>query len=544
MANRFIIEVRTKGFPGAERDLGKVKKKTDQYRKSNDQLRGSTTGLRRTVGKWRNDLLLVGFSIGAVIASIKKFVDAAAGFEAVKTRLVGLTGSVKNAEKAFKVFNDVAATTPFTLQDVVEAGAQLTAFGVEAEEMIKPVTDLAAFMGTTATEAANSLGRAFAGGAGAADILRERGILNLIKTTQGLDDLSKTTLPQFREALISTLQDPTAGIAGSTDRMSETFVGGMSNMQDSLTRLSAAIGEHLLPSIKQVAEGFGVMADFLEDKLKKAAESQKTAFDELGEAMDLNNLKSKAYENQLYLADFRLRHGLITIKEWIIATHQAQMMVDHYADTIQKLTDKFIEQELPMEEVTIRAVEMSQVFVDIGNNLKKVEKDVSSLANPFRQTIKMGGVLSKALVTAFDPSVTGGDRMKGFIIQFISLLQQVVLSSKSVSEALSLTFTGPLGIGAAIAALAALELAKSHVSSLDFNAAETGFDGIVTEPTLFMTGEGGKAERVSVTPLQGPNINGPQGSGITINISAPLVDDTVIDHIIPAIQKAQRLNLA
>lgn len=78
-------------------------------------------------------------------------------------------------------------------------------------------------MGSTATEAANALGRAFAGGAGAADILRERGILNLVKSSQGLTDLSKTTLPQFREALINSLQDPVVGIAGSTDRMSKTF---------------------------------------------------------------------------------------------------------------------------------------------------------------------------------------------------------------------------------------------------------------------------------------------------------------------------------
>ena len=50
-------------------------------------------------------------------------------------------------------------------------------------------------MGTTATEAANALGRAFSGGQGSADILRERGILALIKDSQGLTDLSKTTLP-------------------------------------------------------------------------------------------------------------------------------------------------------------------------------------------------------------------------------------------------------------------------------------------------------------------------------------------------------------
>ena len=54
----------------------------------------------------------------------------------------------------------------------------------------------------------------------------------------------------------------------------------------------------------------------------------------------------------------------------------------------------------------------------------------------------------------------------------------------------------------------------------------------------------GGMERVQVTPLSSPNIDGPQGGGITINISAPLVDETVIDSIIPAIEKAQRLNLA
>lgn len=34
------------------------------------------------------------------------------------------------------------------------------------------------------------------------------------------------------------------------------------------------------------------------------------------------------------------------------------------------------------------------------------------------------------------------------------------------------------------------------------------------------------------------------GAGLTLNISAPLVDETVLDTIIPAIQKAQRMNLA
>ena len=233
--------------------LGKVNQTTSKYIRSADSMRGSTSGLRRSIGALRNNILLVTFALSGATLGIKKFVDQAAGFQAVKTRLVGLTGGVGQAERAFLKFNSVAATTPFSLDDVVNAGAQLKAFGADAEGLIKPITDLAAFMGTTATEAANAFGRAFAGGAGAADILRERGILNIIKSSQGLTDLSKTTLPNFRKALISSLQDPAVGIAGSTDRLSKTYIGAMSNMKDSVTRFQATVGDLLLPTLIKAA---------------------------------------------------------------------------------------------------------------------------------------------------------------------------------------------------------------------------------------------------------------------------------------------------
>jgi len=44
--------------------------------------------------------------------------------------------------------------------------------------------------------------------------------------------------------------------------------------------------------------------------------------------------------------------------------------------------------------------------------------------------------------------------------------------------------------------------------------------------------------------LSSPSISEVAPTQITVNVSAPLVDETVIDSIIPAIEKAQRLNLA
>jgi hypothetical protein len=98
--------------------------------------------------------------------------------------------------------------------------------------------------------------------------------------------------------------------------------------------------------------------------------------------------------------------------------------------------------------------------------------------------------------------------------------------------------------GAALASGIANAMAISK-SIGEFTSAETGFDGVINKPTMFMTGESNKAEHVSITPLESPNISGGQGGGgITINVSAPLVDEHILDTIIPAIERAKTANLA
>ena len=272
--NKFVIEVKASGFTGLQEQVKKSSDALDGFERSSTRMRRGTKGLERSIGKVRNTLLLYAFAAGVATKATSSFVRNASRFQDVRTRLVGLTGSVVEANKAFDIFNRVAATTPFSLDDVVNAGAQLQAFGADANQLIGSITDLASFMGTTAVEAANAFGRAFAGGAGAADILRERGILNIIKTSQGLTDLSKTTLPQFREALIRSIQDPVVGISGSSERLSRTFSGTMSNMRDSITRLTASIGSLALPAFQSMAKGIGTIAQQVERIQRNLTETQ------------------------------------------------------------------------------------------------------------------------------------------------------------------------------------------------------------------------------------------------------------------------------
>jgi hypothetical protein len=101
---------------------------------------------------------------------------------------------------------------------------------------------------------------------------------------------------------------------------------------------------------------------------------------------------------------------------------------------------------------------------------------------------------------------------------------------------------GP-GLGA-FAAATAIAAGIANVRMIESQSFAQGGDFVTSGPQMIAVGDNpGGRERVQVTPLSSPNIDGPQG-GITINISAPLVDETVIDSIIPAIEKAQRLNLA
>ena len=216
-------------------------------------------------------------------------INTAAQFEKLRTRLNTMYGSVNKGTKAFQTFNKIAATTPFAVKNVVEAGASLKAFGMDAEKNIKGVADLAAFMGVDVVEAAQAMGRAFAGGAGAADVLRERGVLELIKSFKGVDDLTKLTLPEFREALEEAITDPTLGIAGATTALSETFDGAYSNMMDSVDRLAAHMGNKLLPTAKSVVQG---MTGFINSMISSKDATTENMSAVIGEQTKLNLLVS------------------------------------------------------------------------------------------------------------------------------------------------------------------------------------------------------------------------------------------------------------
>lgn len=188
----------------------------------------------------------------------KSTVETAATVESLKVRLDVLKGSQEASTRAFAKFQQVAETVPFTLGEVISSGVTLQAFltgtGVQAEDLSQTMADLAAFMGVGMQEAASSFGRAMAAGAGAADVLRERGVLSLIKVKAGVEDLTKLSLPEFRKVLLDVVQDSNSGIAGMADKLALTWQGVTSMLGDAVFKLKQQIGETLMPVLKELVE--------------------------------------------------------------------------------------------------------------------------------------------------------------------------------------------------------------------------------------------------------------------------------------------------
>jgi hypothetical protein len=176
---------------------------------------------------------------------VGSFLDVARETENYEVRLKTLLGSQEAASDAMDFFQRTAAKVPFTLQAVVESGTTLSAMGASFEKWTPVLADLSGVMGIEMPEAANALGRAFAGGAGAADVFRERGILQIVKDSalmkHGIEDISKLTIPEFRDVMFDAFTDPKGRVAGAAGDLAGTWDGMISMLQDAWFQFRTAV---------------------------------------------------------------------------------------------------------------------------------------------------------------------------------------------------------------------------------------------------------------------------------------------------------------
>ena len=543
----------------AVRNLNKLEKETDDTKQSASELTSTFKNL---------------FGAAVLGAGARSIVQTASNFESLRTRLVALKGSTEEGAKAFNAFTKIAATTPFQVQNVVEAGATLEAFGVSSEESLKSIADLAAFMGTDIVDASAAFGRAFAGGAGAADILRERGILQLIKDAEGIEDLSKLTLPEFREALERAMTDPDGKIAGATDLLAQTFSGKVSNMQDAIDALQNAIGERMLGSLGDFAVEVGKAARETAEFVDNLSPQQIDSFQRVATVLGIMGSAYIAYTGAAVLArtatlnfvraaKFLLIFEVIDV---IVANMkllqleilkgqklalESNLVPDFLAagqdlDTINQKIADLQSQSLEFSWGTLGAIFGEDTDIVDSNPaveaIDAVEQKLDSLGKKTIETNKKTGDSDKqTLKTKLENLAVEGQLDKS------TALSSIKASANSATGAYieSIMQGVPFPANLVLAGLAQAAMGQLFEPLMKF---QTGGSFVTRGKTTLPFGNGvvvgdnaSGMERVDITPLPSPTSAG--GNNITINISAPLVDETVVDHIIPAIRRAEKLNL-
>ena len=207
-------------------------------------------------------------SLGDMATSV---VDNTIKLEQLTTQFETLTGSATIAEKTLKDLQQFAATTPFQLEGIASAGAQLIGFGTSADELIprlQKIGDVAASINAPIGELSLIFGQVQAAGKLTGERLlqlEERAVpigealaKVMDKPRSAIRRLvseGKVDFDTFQKAFDSISAEGGQAFEGMV-RQSQTLGGLISTLKDNFALLAGDIGQEFLPVFKEAVIAF------------------------------------------------------------------------------------------------------------------------------------------------------------------------------------------------------------------------------------------------------------------------------------------------
>ena len=202
----------------------------------------------------------------------KEAVNAAAQIETYQATLENMLGSTQAARDRMEEYKDIAKITPFGLSDVVEGGNQLQAIGRYSRKNLEMLGDLAAATGKPMEQVMNAYAKLATGQKGEASrmfqdllISRQDWIAATGKGVSKSGELLATT-EEMMKALPKIMSSK--GFYGMMAKQAEKANGMMSNLEDSVYSLRAALGERMMPTVKNVVSGLTGMVNTMEKAVR------------------------------------------------------------------------------------------------------------------------------------------------------------------------------------------------------------------------------------------------------------------------------------
>jgi len=234
-------------------NIVRLQKDMESARKTVDGAMASITksveSAMRTVGT-----LFAGVSIGAFAG---KLVSVEREFGTLNASLVTVTGSAREADKAFALLTNFAATTPFSLQEVTSAFIKMKALGLDASEgALRSYGNTASAMGKSLNQMIEAVADA---ATGEFERLKEFGIRaksegdRVTLTFRGVSTNIGKNAAEI-EAYLRRIGD--VDFAGAMDARAKTLDGAISNLGDSWDSLFRTINDEMTgPLLMSAVQG-------------------------------------------------------------------------------------------------------------------------------------------------------------------------------------------------------------------------------------------------------------------------------------------------
>jgi hypothetical protein len=238
------------------------------------------------------------FSIGAIVAFGKATLDVAGRFEKLGAILKNTLGSGSAAQGAMIRIQEIAATTPFSVEELTQSFVKLANQGFKpTNQQIIALGDLAASTGKSFDMLAEALIDAQVG---EFERLKEFGVRaskagdQVTFTFKNQETVVKNTSAEIQKYLVSL--GSIEGVAGSMAAISATTEGAVSNLGDAWDGFLASIGNNLAPvfqkTLKITAEFLTNLKNLFQTEDGKIAENRGKSYNKYYEGFQKNSLQA------------------------------------------------------------------------------------------------------------------------------------------------------------------------------------------------------------------------------------------------------------
>lgn len=227
---------------------------------------------------------LAAFGVGKALKASIKYT---ASIEDLRIQLKFLTGSTKNASKAFSEMTKFASETPFALQEIQQSTASLlVAVGNDTSKlgnMLNITGEIAVQFGLSFLKTSEQLQRAMSAGISSADIFREKGVSAMMGFRSGVAYSVKDTERMIKKWAKAN--------KGAINELKDTFTGKVSMMSDAWDKLLLTFGEAGVLDIAK--DSVQAMTDALKDP--ETIKTIKSIGENLGTIIETITIAGVAY---------------------------------------------------------------------------------------------------------------------------------------------------------------------------------------------------------------------------------------------------------